>query len=779
MKSLVPIIFLFVSMLSTASSWLQHHSLTKPKGSPPSIFHRVTQSGVESLIVADLYINLSDFFSNSKPKFIGENEVFIIADTVDIPDDFSLNIENKNLYILAREVVGSGLASVNLIGQNRSSGSFSVVSNDIKADIHVVSLYENFDFDYDVLSSKEDSLGTLVSLSGEKRIIVDIDPSLFGGFYPINQSYFQDFFGNVFDMAISTYDQKPDLSIAMLTWVEKLLSAVPEITSHTQVLSDLYLQSANAKQFIQHSIASVNYIPKLSSSLYKEIYSQYLDTMGAYQTQYEKYIDKQSDTEDKILTSKLMLGHQSDIISAEEAISDKTEINIKNMFHELENIEKTLEKQRHLSRVSRSNFVKGISEYIEKKGNEQILKVFTAVVDIASSGSKSEAMITAAKTIPQTTQDFIAFRKSIEKISSISGKVSSSVGEMQRLKEKIITDFSLENSIEYFSNMSFNIPSLHSTKDAWDAFLIDSTSNINKAISMNISGSREFLAELEKLVLYSKSISLLQVSIAQEISRYVESKIRTNVQAQQLERITLLIDALKTDNSAAKKLERVYFRDLNRIKRTLYIAISNYRAAFYYWSLMDTTVVPSLNKSYLEYRNDLDLLNTEYQQAFENFDPEPQDFKIRISLNEKQYIDKLKMNGEFSVNFPLTQMDLLSFGRVRLRAVRVYLEGDRLPENSSYYFNIQSNGEYKDRLDGLTFDFNASPVNRLFAYEVRSAGIDIITDGSIANNFSFAYFEPTPFTTWSISIKDFDKLDLSSLEGISIEFEGSGIYQPI
>ena len=59
--------------------------------------------------------------------------------------------------------------------------------------------------------------------------------------------------------------------------------------------------------------------------------------------------------------------------------------------------------------------------------------------------------------------------------------------------------------------------------------------------------------------------------------------------------------------------------------------------------------------------------------------------------------------------------------------------------------------------------------------------VSIITDGAVANKFEYAYFQPTPFTSWNVTLNNFDKTEqannqyLKDIEQIRVEFLGSGI----
>ena len=183
----------------------------------------------------------------------------------------------------------------------------------------------------------------------------------------------------------------------------------------------------------------------------------------------------------------------------------------------------------------------------------------------------------------------------------------------------------------------------------------------------------------------------------------------------------------------------------------------------------------------MEYKLDLAKLNDEYTQALNRFQPAPQDFTIKsIKITDPQQLADFAKDGKLSVHIDQNNPAFRPFDRVRLRTVRAVLQGSQLPTNTEYYIDIRSNGEYQDRWKGKQYTFNANPLYRLFAYNLKSSNVntatyDLITDGSITNKLAFAYFEPTPFSTWSFSLQTPNKIDLKLIESIQIEFIGNAI----
>jgi hypothetical protein len=53
----------------------------------------------------------------------------------------------------------------------------------------------------------------------------------------------------------------------------------------------------------------------------------------------------------------------------------------------------------------------------------------------------------------------------------------------------------------------------------------------------------------------------------------------------------------------------------------------------------------------------------------------------------------------------------------------------------------------------------------------------VLVDGRLSDEFEFAYFEPTPFTGWTVVLSDDlnPGLDRSKVTGVRMEWSGSAI----
>jgi hypothetical protein len=126
--------------------------------------------------------------------------------------------------------------------------------------------------------------------------------------------------------------------------------------------------------------------------------------------------------------------------------------------------------------------------------------------------------------------------------------------------------------------------------------------------------------------------------------------------------------------------------------------------------------------------------------------------------------------------------------RVRLRTVRMWLEGAVPPPSARITVQMETAGNYLDRFKGTKFQFTSKPLERIFRYRVsdKNDGMPnwrfengtygyIEVDGTVDNEVRYAYFEPTPFGEWTIKVDSGEGVNLSGVTKITMEFAGSVI----
>ena len=139
-------------------------------------------------------------------------------------------------------------------------------------------------------------------------------------------------------------------------------------------------------------------------------------------------------------------------------------------------------------------------------------------------------------------------------------------------------------------------------------------------------------------------------------------------------------------------------------------------------------------------------------------------------------IQEMKTKQETTITIPLDSKEFKRFSRVRIEVIKVILEGAK--SKSEYLeVEVENQGLVEDRLCGKKFVFVGDKWNRIIRYKPDISGIKYEVKGNVHGEFSQSFNNPTPFSTWRISVsdKDNDGLDLSGLISIELIFSGSFI----
>ena len=134
--------------------------------------------------------------------------------------------------------------------------------------------------------------------------------------------------------------------------------------------------------------------------------------------------------------------------------------------------------------------------------------------------------------------------------------------------------------------------------------------------------------------------------------------------------------------------------------------------------------------------------------------------------------------GTLAISGPFTDGS-----RFRIQGMRVYLVGAKVKTptangTGAVTLTISTSGLYADVLRGSVVNFNMLPLSRNFKYNMASGsngdtGTSVVIDSIIPSQ---NYVEPTPFTQWTLSIKQPELLDLSGLRDVKFVWQGTAKF---
>ncbi|MEZ9346466.1 hypothetical protein AB4166_06295 [Vibrio splendidus] len=790
MRLLPIIISLSFSPQAFSSDWLELNNLPNSTEYPTWVQSAYYDAGVLSRSTSDLHINLSDWIAEQNLYVTKPSKVVIFADTIEVPENFNLLVNNQNILIFARKIVGQGTPTF-VLGQQGSAASISVIAGEIETPINVLAFQSDGSITRDALTGKIGD-GESVVLAGEHYRRTTIDSNITGQMKLASEP-FTDIVNRSFDMAASLYDTNPELSLDLINWVEQSLRYSGSVVEDDPILSDLYLQTVAFKQFISFSTKESHYVPYLDKVLYQDKYEAYLKAMVAYQAQWNIIQDRNTVIEDKIEAAKLALANIEDVLRAQTSIITQTQSNIDKIGDSLTEVDSQYKAQELVTLDARTTYLVGVENWKTQQQLNAALAIFKAIAEIGSAVSGvftgnlsgvNDLTEQLAKT-PEALEKAKNLVTNIKSVTGIIDSVTKTISGISQLTADIKSTIKFQKISEAMDGFNFNIPTINESNLAWDLMITEIRSNLRYADSLGIKGTRQYLLELEKQVLLGKAINITQLNFAQEQAKLVDLLLTNNVTINQQQRLNDAIGGYQVDTDSFDSIERELSRVLMHFKRPMYVALSNYVQAYEYWALKPSEITPSLNKSYLDYQFDLASIESEYVNALSSFQPAPQDFTIdNYTISSPEQLESFATTGQLNFSIPLEQVQLCSFDRVRLSTVRVFLEGENLPYGKQFNLRVSSSGNYADRYENQDYQFSSNPVSRAFYYRIddpTTNDISIISDGAVANEFEYAYFQPTPFTSWNVTLNNFDKTEqannqyLKNIEQIRVEFLGSGI----
>ena len=134
--------------------------------------------------------------------------------------------------------------------------------------------------------------------------------------------------------------------------------------------------------------------------------------------------------------------------------------------------------------------------------------------------------------------------------------------------------------------------------------------------------------------------------------------------------------------------------------------------------------------------------------------------------------------GTLAISGPFTDGS-----RFRIQGMRVYLVGAKVKTpaangTGAVTLTISTSGMYADILQGAVVIFNMLPLSRNFKYNLAAGsngdtGTSVVIDSIIPSQ---NYVDPTPFTQWTLTIKQPELLDLSGLRDVKFVWQGTARF---
>jgi hypothetical protein len=298
-------------------------------------------------------------------------------------------------------------------------------------------------------------------------------------------------------------------------------------------------------------------------------------------------------------------------------------------------------------------------------------------------------------------------------------------------------------------------------------------------IPQGINGLGALRAALEQMIYMGRIYSQVQLAVAKANTQLAEMILRKKASLQSVriyqDRVAKLQDKVVHDQTVSQ----LVFDTILDTKRSVYLAMDDYRKAFIYFTLdnPDPAELPKITESTDKFADTMARISGN-QLALKKA---PSSMSPHFTLSDSDLLGELKTKGGFTWTCPTDDSFFSNKSRVRIHDMRVYVEGIQYAGIVSV--KIASSGVYADKTGTgdirrfvgqsqlLTFEYDG---NAPFQFSAKNEdGIE--AKANIDPRYQDDFFNPTPFTEWTVQVTAQDTgktLDLSAATAVHVVFFG-------
>lgn len=317
------------------------------------------------------------------------------------------------------------------------------------------------------------------------------------------------------------------------------------------------------------------------------------------------------------------------------------------------------------------------------------------------------------------------------------------------------------------------VPDTIESKAVWEGFSVEAVNELEKlsrdpdAMADVVNALVAYKTAIQKFAIYGRLYSEQQALLAQRIRELGTLQIRKAAAEQKQAALTALRDDLSDRDRAVELLSRVRRARTYELRQTFFAALAKFRAAYFYENLdwpakMPMLVVPTDAGEMKEILSDI--TSAQKDTSLQTLGDITKVKEIRKSEHADFFAD-LQSHQEAKFQIRLDDELLEGHYLVRLNRVRVRLIG---AGQDLITAELLSDTGFRDRRSSIqTFSFSGDPVFIAFQYKGDKVEYESLIDGGV---------RPTPFTTWTLSVKG-KGLDLENVTQVNVEMIGKSVMK--
>lgn len=761
-----------------------------------------------------MYLDLGVIKQKLATSGLNPPVVTVYADVLVVPDGLKWSLASAGLVVFARRIEVGSTVQVFLDFRASQAARFVLFSTEVIGSFDTLSVVTGQAAP--VIFPVEGPLATpglMISWKGSAPGTTELTQGN-GLALPVTELFTQAL-DTSFIFGSLLYDQNPTLALAIFTWVKSWAGESSE-------LCGLFLRSSSMVALLSSQIDAkangASFVPYLTAAVYEQLAAAFVGEAKQYEADYMQLRAQKVLTDENIELARTLADNAQYQSAFVQALKKQAQSNYENAKAAVATAKNNLRLQQLATKLVAADFEQvGLPEYERKKVAEAVFSLATSIVTFgaaiaamvfgqeeaapaaaASAAGAAESVAEAAGTAAETAKMASALAeqmKTLKKLVEALGKVYELSQAVMEAASNIKDAGSMVSTMKEMDVETGGIDL--SATDQWQIFQLKSDAVLQVAVDADIGYAADYKQALDIMVIYGQSLAGAQLAAIQAGQQYARVLLQEQLAAQQRARLDAYVASLKAGEAPiAALMQQLYQRYLDS-KGSLLAAVESYRASYAYWALAPSSVRPRIIDPVSTINTGLDNLTSialDAATALSSFDPAPATITDKqCIIDDPATLAALSKNGTASWTIELDNESFLGLDRVRLTTVRVWLEGAKVKNGQAVSVLISTSGTYRDRLNGTEYLFTAKPLKRGFEYHVApAAGAKphpdwkfedgnlgyIELDGSVAAEVSYAYFQPTPFSEWTIALGPSDNpgLDLSKVTRITMQFQGSGIY---
>jgi hypothetical protein len=450
----------------------------------------------------------------------------------------------------------------------------------------------------------------------------------------------------------------------------------------------------------------------------------------------------------------------------------------------------------------------GLPEYETKQIIKAIFSIVQAIItfgvgiaamcigDEAAAPAAAEGAIEGVEAVEEAAEVGSEIAKLAKELSDVMEKLKKLVEGLKKVYELADSVMEAAKNIQSAQSLVAKMNGLNTdTDDAnlsdtglWDIYKLHVDDSLAAPIEKEIEYAKDYQMALDEVVIYGKSLSAAQLAVVTAGQDYARILLQQQLAQQQQDELQAYVNALEDGQKPIAAMMQLFYQRYLDAKSSLFAALQGYKASYFYWALQPSMVQAQVISKVSALDTGLQNMTQialDQQAALTHFSPPPSVMSDKLFvITDPTILANFQKTGAASWALPMDDPNFAQLDRVRLNTVRVWLDGATSSDIVSV--NIKTAGNYLDRLQGTTYQFSSKPMAQLFQYRLSdnnpqpdwrfSNGLfaTIELDGRVDDEVSYAYFQPTPFAEWHISV-NLSQVNLSKLTKITMEFMGSAI----